>query len=112
MRIVDFVGDVLDAHFVEVLQAIGIPQEAVAEVALHQFAGLHVLEARAGPGLVAPVREVGAFHQVGHPADRAFGDDDAHVRILVQFLELQPVGHALRHRHRHCRDPRLDRRFH
>ncbi len=59
--------------------------------------------------VVLLVREIGALHEVRHPADRAFGQRDTHVGILVQRGKVKPVRGADRNRHRHSRDPRLDR---
>ena len=88
MRVVAFIGDHVLADLVKVAQAEAVIDEAVQEVPLHKIAGLHVLEPRMRPGLVAPVGKVRALHEIGHPADAAFRNGDAQLRVLVQFFKL------------------------
>ena len=82
MRVVAFIGDVVLADRIQMFfRPNASSMKQVRKCRLNTSLGLTCPEARVGPGLVPPVGEVGALHEVGNPADAAFGQGDPQVRI-------------------------------
>ncbi|MCY1531176.1 hypothetical protein D9M68_663940 [compost metagenome] len=108
VRVVAFVGDVVFADVLEVLQAEAVVDEAGLEVFAEHIARLLAAEVGVGPGLVMLVDEVRALEEVGDPADAALGQGDLQVRVTLQRFQVQPVGSRVHDGDRHGDDPGVD----
>src|SRR3546814_4091533 len=64
-----------------------------------------------GPFAMMFVREVGAFEEIGNPADAALRQCHAQVGIALPEFGEGPVGRRIGDRDRHRGDPRVDRAF-
>ena len=93
MGVVALPRDHVDADVVAVLEAEFVVDEAGDDLFPEEFARKLVAEVLVGPGLVVFVDVVGAFQQIGDPADAPLGE--CVFEVLVLIVKYSPEFNAV-----------------